>query len=380
MSPAESRAEARLRRGQACHTPVVRWLGVALWLVTSTATAQDVTDVTDVTTLEAEARAADGARDTARGDDQVAAAERAIAAWQRVVDALVASGALVPRVDPPEATGDPPRIDAIPLPAALAGLLTARGRYIALPGREPERAAEHELENARVLYGWGHAELAREVLWRIYLELCREDPERSRHAWVLSYRLAVRLGDVPRAASLARHDSLARCGMSEPSDELQHLARQPLGGGANRTLLLYRRAEAAREAGRVDEAVRLFDEAASRLIEAVDGAPDDPEAPRALLLAGQALLGASHPDAAARAFARARDLVESLPVDLVSDHLLAVALFQLGEASRLADDAAAALAAWSRLTDEERFARSADPEVQLIVQDAAARLPVVTAR
>lgn len=358
------------------------WIGLTLALsLVPPASAQDVT------ALEASARAADAERDAASGDAQVAAAERAIAAWQAVVDALALSGALVLRTEPPEAVGDPPRVEAIPLPAALAGLVTARGRYLGLAGRDPERAAALDLENALVLHRWGHVELARERLWRIYLEHCREESERWQIAWTALYQLAVRRNAVPAARALVDHYGAARCARPEapPSDDPadpRNMASSPLDPGPSPALVTYQQAEEARAAGRTDEARALYERAATRLVEAVDRQPDHPDAPRALLLAGRALVLAGRYRAAIALFARAADGAEHTTAEdaVTRDHLLAVAVYQLGETSRLALDLDDALAAWSRLTEEDRFARSEDPEMPAMIRDAlAAQVQVLRA-
>lgn len=96
---------------------------------------------------------------------------RAVDAYRRALDAAVAAGSVIL----PEAPGA-----ATEMPEPVRRLFEARERYLAAseadPGREPELYRSQQLENARLLLRYGHAERARPRLARLLAEGC-DDPD-----------------------------------------------------------------------------------------------------------------------------------------------------------------------------------------------------------
>jgi hypothetical protein len=323
----------------------------------------------------------------AQADAQADALRAEVDAREAEVEAARASGSLFLPPLPPTEEG------ARALPSVLAALVTARARYLTAPDADRATRWEYELANAEVMFRYGQLRWALEAYRRVYRESCRVDGnvvERAR-GWI--FLLTSRTHERWLLHLMARHWDAGVCLHSEleardltppepdpcaPSERPEDLARLPLARSHSPALELFNRAEEARAAGR--PYVALYEASALELLSAIDRDEARPpecrsrDLPRALLIAGQALAYAHRPRAAADLMERAVAIAEHMPD---ADHLLAVGLFNAAVNARDAGDHDRALAHCARLYDEERFARSADPEMPSIRIDAmveAARL------
>jgi len=344
-------------------------------------------------------------RDSNLNDEYLSeSARRVVESLTRLMEASVTRGELEVRSEPPDAAGDPPRVTVIEMPALVQRVAQAREFYLArVDARhdtEGVRAA-YDYNNALLLYWYGYFDLARSRMWRIYQERCTgpNASEEGEIAWTALYNMAVRLGDNAEAERISTDFRTRECTFA-PSGETpsggedgdrcsQAWCEQPENAGRPCCLadnvitgVEYQRAqerfaagEEARAAGRTAEANAAYEEAATLLLNAVNEHPDNPDAPRALLLAAQALANTGRFDSAARIFQRVIDEVGPMTTTNAErqaqlDNILGVAYYQLADSARRSFDYERALTNYRVLAESARFERSADPGMPQMREDA----------
>jgi cellulose synthase operon protein C len=342
-------------------------------------------------------------RDSNLNDEYLSeASRRVVESLTRLMEMSRDRGEIEIRSEPPEASGDPPRVTPIEMPAIVQRVAQARELYLARVDEahdtEHVRAA-YDYNNALLLYWYGYFDLARDRMWRIYQERCSgpNGAEEGEIAWTAVYNMAVRLGDNAEAERIAADFAERQCTFA-PSGETPDggderctptWCEQPENEGrpcclANTVMTSreYRLAqerfaagEEARAAGRTAEANAAYEEAATLLLNAVNAHPDNPEAPRALLLAAQSLANTGRYDSAARIFQRVIDEVGPMTTtdadrQIQLDNILAIAYYNLAESARRSFDYERALTNYRALAESARFERSRDPEMPAMREDA----------
>jgi tetratricopeptide (TPR) repeat protein len=333
-------------------------------------------------------------RDSNLNDEYLSEASR------RVVESLTrlmeADTSVTVRDAPPEPAGTPLAMTAIEMPALVQRVAQAREIYLsrvdASHDSEGVRNA-YDYNNALLLYWYGYWDLARDRFWQIYVGRC-EGPDASDEgsiAWTNLRNMAVALGDTEEVRRLANDFNERNCSFTpgvepgaaaidcnDPANEGHPRCLADVDIGNIRytdALELYRQAEEANTAGRTAEAYPLYERSATMLLEAVNADPEHPDAPRALLIAAQALANTGRFDSAARIFQRVVDEVGPMtttdPVRQVQlDHILGVAYYSLAEAARRSFDYDRALTNYRVLAESARFERSDDPEMPGMREDA----------
>jgi tetratricopeptide (TPR) repeat protein len=325
------------------------------------------------------------------------AARRVVESLNRLLESARTRGEVEVRGEPPEATGTPPRVTPIELPSLVQRVAQAREIYLARvdAAHDTEHArAAFDYNNALLLYWYGYFDLARDRFWRIYIERCSgpNGAEEGRIAWTSLYNMAVRLGDTTEAERIAADFAERQCTFApegesagttdldcdDPANEgdPRCLANTVLTGREFRLALQrFQEGEEARAASRTEDANRAYEEAATLLLNAVSAHPENPDSPRALLLAAQALANTGRYDTAARIFQRVVDEVGPMRTDdperqTQLDHILAVAYYNLAESARRSFDYERALTNYRALAESRRFETSADPEMPGMREDA----------
>src|SRR5262249_25624856 len=136
-------------------------------------------------------------------------------------------------------------------------------------------------------------------------------------------------------------------------------------------LEVYARAEQASG----DDQVRLFEQAATMLVTAVNQHPENPQAPVALEKAANALARAHRFESAMRLYQRIIDEVgprhaEDATQQASFDHMVSNAYFRLAYAANQNFDYDRAIQNYRVLTDNPRFATSTDPQLVQRREDA----------
>jgi tetratricopeptide (TPR) repeat protein len=310
-------------------------------------------------------------RDSAIDDHlEAAAGRRVVEAYRRAMDAAHVTA----RTEPPS-RGELPEV-----PSLVAEM--ARAREIYLSRIRPARDDEHVLEayafnQAVLLEQYGYVEHARtrfEALlatpgcgdvpasaYRALREIATRT-ENDAEAERLAIAYGARECSLTPALASGRGDE---CDTAACSTSAVCTARCDLQVFAyRRGLDAYARAEAATGAARA----RLYEEAATLLVRAVDDAPDHPGVPRALLVAGDALDRAELHASASRVYER---LIEELSPrqaatperQLEIDRALAVAWLALGHSAMRILDHERAEHAFATVASGDRFASSTDDEI-----------------
>lgn len=317
------------------------------------------------------ARAFAAVRDSAVDDElEAAAARRVVEAYRRAIE----EGGIAIRDAAPPA-GELPEV-----PSLVAEMARAREVYLT------RIDAAHDGENVRDAYAFNQAVLLDQYGYvehaRARFEALLAAPgcgELPAAAYQALRAIATRTendAEAERLATLygARECSAeaelasgrgAECDTDACSADAVCTARCDLQVFAyRRGLDAYRRAQAATGT----EQVRLYEEAATLLVRAVDDAPDHPGVPRALLVAGDALDRAELHDSASRVYER---LIEELsPRRAASaerqteiDRALAVAWLALGHSAMRILDHERAEHAFGVVANGERWESATDDEI-----------------
>lgn len=311
------------------------------------------------------------------------AARRVVESLKRILDAAVERGEVIVRSEPPAPEGTPPVVRPLEMPELVRRIAQAREVYLSrVPApQDTEHVRDtYDYNNAIYLYVYGYYDQARDRFRRIYLEHCsgpNASPE-GQVAWQNLNAMAVQANDLDEVERLAQ-DLLRRsctfspdgsaaqvdCQAPANRDLPQCLAGIQLGNARYRRALdIYNQGERATGA----EQVRLFEQAATMLVEAVNAEPGHDQAPRALFVAAQALERTGRNDSAGRLYQRIIDEVgprraANAEEQAQLDGILSESYFRLAYSANRNFDYDRAIQNYRVLADSDRFARSTDPQM-----------------
>lgn len=311
-------------------------------------------------------------------------ARRVVESLKRLVDMAVERGELTVRTEPPPPTGTPPKVHPVPMPVLLQRLAQAREIYLARvdEAHDTEKVrASYAYNNTLLLYQYGYWTHARERFANIYETHC-DGPladETGRVAWLNLRNMAVALNELDEVERLGtdlreRNCTFAASGAPASSVDCNNPANasepQCLAG-ADLTNIQYRRAvevfnQAEKSSG--EQQIRLYEESATLLVQAVDDEPNHPQAPLALEKAAIALERTSRFESAARLYSRIIDEVgpkkaADAQQQAELDAILANAYFRLAYNANRFFDYDRAVENYRILADSERFKKSTDPDM-----------------
>lgn len=326
-------------------------------------------------------------------DDQFlsVAARRVVESLRRLVDAAVARHEITIQTEPPAPTGTPPRVTPITMPDIVQRMAQAREIYLA---RVDERAdSEHvrgsyDYNNALLLYVYGYWPQARERFQRIYLERCSgpNGSEEGQVAYVNLRNMAVALGDADEVGRLARDLTERNCTFApdgsapvqrdraycraHPDDVVCQAGQDITNEGFRNALALYQQAMEGTPEGQLcpttvdDRRRQLFEQAATRMVSAVNETPEHPEAPNALIYAAVALECTNRNESAMRIYTRIIDEVGARRTTDPAEQerltqILAQAYFRLAYSANRNFDYDSAVRNYRILADDRRFAGAA---------------------
>jgi TolA-binding protein len=341
---------------------------------------------------EAAAREYAGVRDSNLDDKFLSISARLVVeSIKRLADKAEQEKRIKVRKDPPEPKGSPPKVKAIAIPKILLRLARAREKYEERVGEQFDK--EHLLESYRynntlLLYQYGYWDHARSRFADIYNDRCvgpRAD-ESGRVAWINLRNIAVSLNETdlvrqlsedlqerkctfaPGEAAVAAVD----CSKAENKEDPRCIA------GSDLTNLRYRDAVAIfekAEKAKGSKQRKLYEQAASELVKAVNEEPGHEQAPLALEKAAIALERTSRFESAGRLYQRIIDEVGPLKAENDEkqkslDAILSNAYFRLAYNANRFFDFDRAVESYRILADSKRFAASQDPGMKKRREDA----------
>jgi TolA-binding protein len=310
------------------------------------------------------------------------AARMVVESIKRLIEVETQGGRLSVREGPPDASGEPPQIRPVQMPMLLQRMAQARELFLARvdEDHDAERLRPaYDYNNAVLLYQYGYWTQATERFQRIYDERCSGElgsPE-GRVAYQSLRNMALQLNNTDEVARLAQDfinrrctfgsDEAVDCEDPENRDEPQCTADNDLTAiEYRRAIAKYREAEAA-PAG--PQQIELYEHAAAMLVDAVDRNPSNPEAPKALIFAANALTRAGRPTTAQEIYRRViRDVGDRRGADedeqAELDKIMAESFFRLAAAARSGFEFEVALENYRILADSPRFANTQNAEVR----------------
>ncbi len=322
-------------------------------------------------------------RDSNVDDSYLAeSARRVVESLKRIADRDVEEGRLVIRSEAPPTAGEPPAVQPNAMPETVQRL--ARAREIYLSRVSPRRDTEgvrtaYDYNNALLLYWYGYWPQAESRFTRIYEERCSgaEADATGQIAWENLRAMAMAKEDSDEIRRLATDIQDRGCTFtagatkidcSKPSNRDKPICR----AGADLNALVYQDAlDVYKRAGQAtgSESVLLYEQSATMLLAAVNSNPNDKQAPLALEYAALALEATNRFDSAAQLYQRIIDEVgprEATDAEEQQslDAILANAHFKLAYTASRNFDFDRAVDNYRVLADSQRFAKSADPEVQ----------------
>jgi len=322
-------------------------------------------------------------RDSNVDDSYLAeSARRVVESLKRIADRDVEEGRLVIRSEAPPPAGEPPAVQPNAMPETVQRL--ARAREIYLSRVSPQRDTEgvrtaYDYNNALLLYWYGYWPQAESRFTRIYEERCSgaEADATGQIAWENLRAMAMAKEDSDEIRRLATDIQERGCTFtagatkidcSKPSNRDKPICR----AGADLNALVYQDAlDVYKRAGQTtgSESVLLYEQSATMLLAAVNSNPNDKQAPLALEYAALALEATNRFDSAAQLYQRIIDEVgprEAADAEEQQslDAILANAHFKLAYTASRNFDFDRAVDNYRVLADSQRFAKSADPEVQ----------------
>ena len=342
-------------------------------------------------------------------DDQYLSesARRVVESLKRLLDASVARGEVTIPAEAPTPQGTPASVSAVQMPEMVQRVAQAREVYLS---RVDDRAdtegvrSSYDYNNAVLLYVYGYWPQARDRFRRIYLERCSgpRGAEEGRVAWQNLYNMAVALGDNPEVERLARDVVERNCSFSPDGSAPQRddaycdtaegrldpvcIGREAVTGlQFQRAMELYNRARGSLPAEQLcpasvtEEQRGLYEQSATEMVNAVNGTPDHPEAPQALIQAAVALECTSRYESASRIYTRvieevgARQPTEQAERDRLTG-FLATAYFRLAYTANRFFDYDRAVQNYRVLADDRRFAGPAQASVRTDALINAARI------
>ncbi|MFW6067487.1 MAG: tetratricopeptide repeat protein [Myxococcota bacterium] len=338
-------------------------------------------------------------RDSNLDDAHLAeAARRVVESLRRIVERAEEQGRIVVRDEPPSPEGQPPKVCPMEMPELLQRLARARQMYVVQVSEEQdtENVLEaYDFNNALLLYQYGYWHQAKARFERIFEKRCKGPyaDETGRVAWYNLNNMAVTLNDtaeVERWSNAIRDqectfggDEAATadvdCSKKEFEDHPLCVAdRQITNIRFKRALETFRRAEKASD----QEQRRLYELAATKLVEAVNEEPDHPEAPIALEMAATALENTSRFDSAAKLYQRIIDEVgprqaESPEEEKRLDAILANAYFRLAYNANRFFDFDRAVENYRLLADSRRFTSSQQESIREKREDALINAAII---
>jgi TolA-binding protein len=318
-------------------------------------------------------------------------ARRVVESLKRLVDMAVERKELTVRTEPPAPSGDPLRVTPVAMPALLQRLAQAREMYVARVDEEHDTEhvrAAYAYNNTLLLYQYGYWTPAKERFGKIYADRCVGPiaDETGRVAWLSLRNMAVALNQLDEVerlgadlndrkctfAAAGKAGGAVDCKDSKNSDEPECLA------GADLTNIQYKKAvevfQRAEKAKGPDQ-IKLYEESATLLVQAVEDEPNHPQAPLALEKAAIALERTSRFDSAARLYQRIIDDVgkrqgKDAKEQEDLDAILANAYFRLAFNANRFFDYDRAIENYRILADSERFKKSTDKDMPGRRQDA----------
>ena len=252
------------------------------------------------------------------------AARRVVESYKRLLDAAEDMGKVAVRKEPPKPSGTPPAVHPVQMPELVEQV--AKGRELYLLRVPPAEDKEHlrdayAFNNAMLLYWYGYWPQAQERLAKIFDERCSgssADPT-GQVAWLNLRAMAVAQGDDARIAALGEELQKRQCTFgsgqrvassdcSDPNNRDKPFCLMLTDRNAlqyRSALKVYQSAEGATGA----EQQRLYEQAATMLVDAVNRNTGDPQAPIALEYAATALERTNRFDSAATLYQRIIDEV-----------------------------------------------------------------------
>ncbi len=309
-------------------------------------------------------------------------ARRVVESLRRIQESAVERGDLVVREEPPAPSGEPLTVRPVPMPDLVQRLAQARELYLArveATGDAEGVRDAYDYNNTLLLYFYGYWPQAEERFRRIFENHCAGEQanENGRFAWLSLRNMAVTLGDELKVEQLANELGERKCTFSTaPTENVScddpanadepHCIRM---GDLNalryrRALRIYSKAEEASG----EEQLRLYERAATVLVNAVNDNPDDPQAPIALEYAATALEKTSRFESAARLYQRITDEVGPRQAENAGEQqklnaILANAYFRLAFNSNRFFNFERAVDNYRLLADSQRFRGSTDPNI-----------------
>jgi TolA-binding protein len=325
------------------------------------------------------------------------AAKMVVESTKEIVDQAIREGRLQAREDPPAPQGTPPRVVPEQMPELLQRIAQAREMYIARVSdrqdREGVRAA-YDYNNAVLLYQYGFWPQAKERFERIFEERCAGPyaDQTGLVAWESLREMAIATNDTAEIERLARALSERRCTF-EANGEACPATQQELDAfcaqndnrshrcclaQADLTAIEFQRAVqtfAQAEAAQGEERTRLFEQAATMLVEAVNRTPGHPQAPIALEKAAIALEQTQRFDSARQLYQRIIDEVgpRQGEDDAETESLTRIvgnAYFRVAQTAARGFAFDEAVANYRVLVDSPRFRDSRDERIATFRTDA----------
>jgi cellulose synthase operon protein C len=311
-------------------------------------------------------------------------ARRVVESLKRLVDVAVEQKQLELRSEPPAPVGEPPKVSPVPMPALVQRLAQAREIYIARvdePHDTEHVRASYAYNNTLLLYQYGYWTHAKDRFRQIFDARCNGPlaDETGRVAWLSLRNMAVTLGENAEVEKLGAELRDKACTFSPTGAPASNVdCRDPANAdepqclaGADLTNIQYKKAvdvfnEAEKSSG--DQQVKLYEQSATLLLQAVEDEPNHPQAPLALEKAAIALERSNRFDSAARLYQRIIDEVGPLSAKDPGqqqnyDAILSNAYFRLAFNANRFFDYDRAIENYRILADSERFKKSADPEM-----------------
>lgn len=319
------------------------------------------------------------------------AARRVVESLKRIVDREVQANRITVRSEPPVPTGTPPRVAPLEMPVLVQRLAQAREVYLARvdAAHDTESVRDsYNYNNALLLYVYGYWGHARDRFARIFDENCSGEgaDETGRVAWYNLNNMAVSLNQTSEVERLSKDLQKRRCtfasggvpsrsvdcAKAENQEEPQCIATVQLSNiRYQKAVQIFEEAEKAKGA----DQRRLYEEAATMLVQAVNDEPKHAQAPLALEKAAVALERTSRFESAARLYARIIDEVgPRAPKDEEEakrlDAILSNAYFRQAYNANRFFDFERAVSSYRALADSERFSKSQEPVVRERREDA----------
>lgn len=324
-------------------------------------------------------------------------AKMVVEATKEIVDQAIREGRLQARTEPPAPQGTPPRVVPEQMPELLQRIAQAREMYIARVSdrqdREGVRAA-YDYNNAVLLYQYGFWPQAKERFERIFNERCAGPyaDQTGLVAWESMREMAIATNDTAEIERLANALSERRCTFEANGEacpgteaELDAFCGQTENrlhhcclAQSDRVAIEFRRAVetfAQAEQSQGDERTRLFEQAATMLVEAVNRTPNHPQAPIALERAAIALEQTQRFDSARQLYQRIIDEVGPRQGEDDADtasltRIVGNAYFRVAQTAARGFAFDEAVANYRVLVDSPRFRDSRDERIATFRTDA----------